>query len=157
MPDQTILAIDPGETESACVGYDPGTGELVHAWIMENVKLARLLRDGAKACLVIEDMDSYGMPIGKSTMTTLQWIGRFQEAWPGWCRLITRRTIKLHMCNSVRAKDSNVRQALIDRFGGSREKAIGTKKNPGPLYGIKTHLWAALAVAVTAAEQREVR
>jgi hypothetical protein len=36
-----------------------------------------------------------------------------------------------------------VRQALIDRLG-----LQGTKKAPGPTYGIKSHEWAALAVAV---------
>jgi hypothetical protein len=38
--------------------------------------------------------------------------------------------------------------ALIDRFGGS-ERAKGTKKAPGPLLAIKSHEWAALALAVT--------
>jgi hypothetical protein len=42
----------------------------------------------------------------------------------------------------MRAKDANIRQALIDKLG-----AVGTKKAPGPLYGISGHLWAALAVA----------
>jgi hypothetical protein len=48
----------------------------------------------------------------------------------------------------MKAKDANIRQALIDIYGGN-DKAIGNKKTPGPLYGIKGDLWAALAVAVT--------
>jgi hypothetical protein len=56
---------------------------------------------------------------------------------------VFRKDIKLHLCNSPRAKDANVRQALIDRIGPQ-----GTKKNQGPTYGIKSHQWAALAVAV---------
>ena len=32
---------------------------------------------------------------------------------------------KMNLCGSMKAKDSNIRQALIDRFG-----EVGTKKNP---------------------------
>jgi len=60
-------------------------------------------------------------------------------------RLVPRRDVKMHLCSSVRAKDGNIRQALIDRFG-----ADGTKRKPVPLAGISQHRWAALAVAVTA-------
>ncbi len=60
-------------------------------------------------------------------------------------RLVPRRDVKLHICRSAKAKDGNIRQALIDRFG-----PVGTKKAPGPLFGISNHRWAALAVAVTA-------
>jgi hypothetical protein len=47
----------------------------------------------------------------------------------------------------MRAKDANIRQALIDKIGPQ-----GTKAQPGPTYGIKSHSWAALAVAVYAAQ-----
>ncbi len=65
--------------------------------------------------------------------------------------LLKRFDVKLHLCGNARAKDTNIRQALIDRFGGieGKSKAVGTKKAPGPLYGCKSHMWAALAVAVT--------
>jgi hypothetical protein len=56
---------------------------------------------------------------------------------------VFRKDVKLHLCNSPRAKDANVRQALLDRLGPQ-----GTKKAPGPTYGVKSHEWAALAVAV---------
>ena len=58
------------------------------------------------------------------------------------------------LCKNNRAKDKNIRQALIDRFGPGKA-AIGTKKAPGPLYGLKSHLWSALAVAVVAADALE--
>jgi hypothetical protein len=80
------------------------------------------------------------------------WIGRFVEAWRGSYTLMFRREVKLHLCGQARAKDPNVRQALIDRFGPGREKAIGTKKQPGPLYGVSADVWSALAVAVTWSE-----
>jgi hypothetical protein len=50
----------------------------------------------------------------------------------------------------MRAKDPNVRQALLDKIG-----PVGTKKNPGPLYGVSGHGWSALAVAVYASECAE--
>ena len=59
--------------------------------------------------------------------------------------------MKLALCGSARAKDANVRQAIIDRFAGVGGKAVavGTKKNPGPLYGISNHKWSALALCIT--------
>ena len=38
---------------------------------------------------------------------------------------IYRKEEKMNICHTMRAKDSNIRQALIDRFG-----EVGTKKNP---------------------------
>ena len=51
-------------------------------------------------------------------------------------------------CNSAAAKDTNIRQALIDHYGGSKAEAIGVKAKPGPLYGIKADEWSALAIAL---------
>jgi hypothetical protein len=61
--------------------------------------------------------------------------------------LVFRKDVKMHLCNSMRAKDANIRTALIDKLG-----APGTKKMQGPTYGVTSHAWAALAVAVTAHE-----
>ena len=62
---------------------------------------------------------------------------------------VLRRDVKLHVCQSPRAKDANVRQALLDRFGPP-----GTKKAPGTTYGITKDTWQALAVAVTWDDKR---
>ena len=61
--------------------------------------------------------------------------------------------MKLTLCGDARAKDPNIRAALIDRWGGSKAAAVGTKKSPGPLYGFKSDMWAALAVAETFIER----
>src|SRR5699024_5972970 len=101
--------------------------------------------------LVVEMIASDGMPVGREVFETCLWIGRFIQA-AGGAELVYRRDVKLHLCGSARAKDANIRQALIDRFGPGREKAIGIKAQPGPLYGFKRDMWAALAVAVTYAD-----
>lgn len=96
--------------------------------------------------IAIEMIASYGMPCGKEVFETCLWIGRFTEH----CReprLVYRRDIKMHHCGSARAKDANIRQALIDKYG-----APGTKKNPGATYGLKSHLWAAFALATFISE-----
>jgi hypothetical protein len=89
------------------------------------------------------------MAVGAEVFDTVWWAGRFAEA----CQrvpvvMLPRRAVKLALCADSRAKDANIRQALIDRFGG-KDAAIGRKAAPGPLYGISRDMWSALAIAVT--------
>lgn len=141
-----ILGIDPGNEKSAFVFWD---GERVRERdIVKNESILDLagVAKSEEYTIGIEMISSYGMPVGKEVFETCVWIGRFIQVM-GETRLICRHEIKNHFCNSQRAKDGNTRQALIDRFGG-KEKAIGKKKSPGPLYGIKGDEWSALAVAL---------
>ncbi len=143
-----ILAIDPGPEKSAFVLYD---GRVVAKDIVRNGYLLEAIKSEEQAGqLVVEMIASYGMPVGAEVFETCVWIGRFIEANNGDHAKVYRKDVKLHLCGSPRAKDPNIRQALIDRFGG--DNAIGTKKAPGPLYGFKADMWAALAVAVTYAD-----
>lgn len=149
-----ILAIDPGTTQSAWCEFD-GL-RVIDCDIQENSVVLTKLRDYAgNYRIAIEMIASYGMPVGKEVFETVLWIGRFVEACSRvsvQAELVYRKDVKLHLCNSARAKDPNVRQALIDRFeplGGGKTPQIGTSKQPGPLYGVSSHVWAALAVAVT--------
>jgi hypothetical protein len=97
-----------------------------------------------KGPIAIEMIASYGMAVGADVFQTCVEIGRFVEVAGEHVSLVFRRDVKMHLCGSARAKDANIRQALLDRLG-----PVGTKKAPGPLYGVKSHIWAALAVAVT--------
>jgi hypothetical protein len=81
---------------------------------------------------------------------TCVWIGRFTEVARVEPTLCYRKDIKLFLCGTMRAKDANIRQALLDLIGPQ-----GTKAQPGPTYGIKSHSWAALAVAVYAAQNNK--
>lgn len=78
--------------------------------------------------VVIEMIASYGMAVGKTVFETCVWIGRFVEIASFnniKVEYIYRKDEKMNICNSMKAKDSNIRQALIDRFG-----PVGTKRNP---------------------------
>lgn len=136
-----IIAIDPGCTESAWIVYEDGKIDSFGKHLNDSV-LALMVH--GRGHLAIEMIASYGMPVGKEVFETCVWIGRFIEAWGGPYTLVYRRDVKLHLCGSSRAKDSNIRQALIDRFG-----APGTKANKGATYGISKDVWSALAVATT--------
>ena len=92
------------------------------------------------------------MAVGKSVFETCVWIGRFIEAWNGEWEYVYRKDVKMCLCGQTRAKDSNIRQAIMDRYGSERSIAIGTKANPGPLYQVSKDIWAALGVAITATE-----
>ena len=111
--------------------------------------LAKALRSGGLPDVVaIEKVESYGMAVGAEVFDTVFWSGRFAEAASSaTVVMLPRRVVKLTLCGDSRAKDANIRQALIDRFGGSA--AIGRKAAPGPLYGISRDVWSALAIAVT--------
>ena len=148
-----ILAIDPGPTLSAYVVWD-GVG--IHE--AEIVPTADLLSNSWRHAHIgsqidgcfIEEIKSYGMAVGAEVFDTCRWIGRYQERWLAFggsseAVLIPRKKVALHLCHSMRAKDPNIRQALIDRFGPP-----GTKKAQGVTYGLRKDLWSAFAIAVYA-------
>lgn len=155
-----ILAIDPGTEQSAFVVYD--AGRIVDMGIWPNSDLLEHIGDlsvNAKSGvedMVIEMVAAMGMAVGKEVFETVFWIGRFVECWNSarekTATRLYRRDVKLHLCGNMRAKDPNIRAALLDRFGPGKPKAVGTIKAPGPLYGIKSDIWSALAIAVTFAD-----
>lgn len=143
-----LYAIDPGPETSAIVLIKRGrvTGGLHPNQELRDAMLGPLTKPGH---LVIEQVESFGMPVGREVFETVFWSGRFAEAWQSkgagfsWSR-IGRKEIKLTLCGNARAKDPHIRQALIDRHGGP-----ACIKKGGALAGVKSHLWAALAVAET--------
>jgi hypothetical protein len=154
-----ILAIDPGPTESAYVMYEGGSVtefDKLPNWAIIDAVLQKF--GDTPTMLVIEQIAAMGMAVGAEVFETVFWSGRFAQEWENqsgtWDR-IKRHEVKMHLCGNMRAKDANIRTALLDKFGPGKEKAVGTKKNPGPLYGVSGDVWAALAVAITYAETRQ--
>ena len=124
-------------------------GKPVEFGIYENFDLLKKLRgDRESQEVVIEMIASYGLAVGAEVFETCVFIGRFMQAATSPVYRLFRLEIKNHLCHSSRANDANIRQALIDRFGG-KDKAIGCKKTPGVLYGVRADIWAALGVACT--------
>ena len=147
-----MIAIDPGPENSAFVVM--AAGEIEKFGIVSTLQLVDMLGYAPPGQLaVIEMIASYGMPVGAEVFNTCVFIGRMIESVNRNYELMFRREVKMHLCNNNHAKDSNVRQALIDKYGPGKDKAIGLKKTPGPLYGVSKDVWAALGVAVTWTER----
>lgn len=151
-----ILAIDPGTTQSGwCIFADD---KVRFSGVCQNQRMLQVVREAVRNIsadtLAIEMVASYGMPVGKEVFETVRWIGRFQQAWrdPEAVLLVYRKDVKIHLCQSMKAKDTHIWQALQDKLG-----PVGNKASPGPLYGVKSHARSAVAVAVTAAHMLEQR
>lgn len=152
-----ILAIDPGPEQSAyCLlsQTDDPRSTVEGFDKIPNRMFLREQWDGVDE-VVIEKIASYGMPVGEEVFETVYWSGRITQAVPGVVFRLPRKRIVTNLCGSARAKDANVRQALIDRYGG-KALAIGTAKSKGPLYGMAGDCWAALAVGLTFIDLRKV-
>lgn len=156
-----ILAVDPGSEQSGVVSYDIVSRELHQAVVLPNlVLLENFCNEGAGfwAHFIIEYPHVRGQMIKSQVIETIFWTGRFAEAWGDMSTFIRfdRKEVAMRLCGRAAAKDKQIRRALIARFpatGGGAEPAIGTKKAPGPLYGVKDHCWAALGVAVAYADR----
>lgn len=161
-----ILSIDPGNTYSAYSLLNNDLkpikfGKVLNEELLEIINEILILerqKDGRLTPnikhIAIEMVASYGMAVGKEVFETCVWIGRFYQAITEQTLIepyfIYRKEEKINLCNSMRAKDSNIRQALIDRFAKHDFKnGKGTKKNPDWFYGFKADIWAAYAVGVT--------
>jgi len=178
-----ILGLDPGNLQSGWVIYDPRELNVPWSGTTPNEDLKTQLEVFSETCslMVMETMRPRGMPTSLQEMETLIWSGRFIEAWNRPYRMVYRDKAKLHLCGKMAAKDTNVRQALIDRFGGN-DIAIGGERcakckgkgwfgagrpvcqecdgkqwahPPGCLHKVSSHSWPALAVALTWIDQHE--
>lgn len=149
-----IFAIDPGNVESAYVIVTNDLSEVIDKGKVENRELQEIIlawtnngRSPEDNHAAIEMIASYGMAVGATVFDTCVWIGKFSQLFelagfkPTY---IYRKDEKICLCHSMKAKDANIRQALIDRFG-----EVGTKKNPGYFYGFKADIWASMAVCTT--------
>lgn len=146
-----ILAIDPGNEQSAWAIIDTITYQPLVIRKDLNARLLYLIDtlvdEEENFYCAIEMIASYGMAVGKEVFDTCVWIGRFKEALKRsycQCDYVYRKDVKINLCQSMKAKDANIRQALIDRFG-----VVGTKNNKGWFYGFAADIWSAYAVGVT--------
>lgn len=151
-----ILAIDPGPEKSAYATLNKDLkpvkfGIVTNEELLDDLNWDRLQRDYDVEHFAVEMVASYGMAVGKDIFETVFWIGRFWEAAHEFKedrKRIYRKEVTVNLCGSAKAKDGNVRQALIDRFG-----VVGVKKNPGWFYGVSKDVWSAIAVGVTYADK----
>lgn len=160
-----ILAIDPGTLSSGWVLYDTKTHTVLDKGITDNYGLKLWvksnLEEGLFNSVAIEMIASYGMAVGQEVFETCLYIGQLMQIMDDNyipCQLIFRREVKDLICYNGKAKDKDIRQALIDEFprtGGGKQPQIGTKSEPGRLYGITSHIWAALGVAITHAKKEK--
>lgn len=138
-----ILAVDPGNEMSAYVILDDSF--IIHdKGIVDNEELLKIAEEKEYDKLIIEMITSYGMPVGREIFETCVFIGRLREKSTKPYKYIYRKDEKMNICHTMKAKDSNIRQALIDRFG-----EVGTKNNKGYFYGFKKDIWSAFAVGIT--------
>lgn len=147
-----VLGVDPGPSQTAYVLLDDPC--VVEFATLDNLLFKGQLRRlwSLSDHMAIEMIASYGMAVGREIFETCMWIGRYVELWDflgAGSTFVYRADVKMHLCKNNSAKDANIRAALIDRFGPGKDKAIGLKKTPGPLFGISGDEWAALGVAVT--------
>lgn len=157
MTERTVLAIDPGNRESAYALIGQDRRPLAFSKL-PNQDLLGLLRDGGFEAefVAVEMVAAYGMAVGADVFETCVWTGRFAEAldYVGYdTMLVKRHPVKMHHCRSAKAKDSDIRHALVDRFApGTRNYGKGVKDAPGWFYGFHDDVWSAYAIAVYVAD-----
>jgi hypothetical protein len=165
----TVLAIDPGPTESAYALIDAATRRPMDVNKVPNLTLRdKLINERSMTedhAVAIEMIASYGMSVGHEVFETCVWIGRFYEACGARINvggitgiteamLVFRKDVKMHHCHSAAAKDSNITQALRDRFAhGQTNYGKGTKAEPGWFHGFSADMWQAYALAVLVADR----
>ena len=148
-----ILCLDVGTLESGFCLLDSETYKPLKFGKINNEELLKIVKYDNYDVMVYEEFQSYGMPIGVSTLTSITWNGRYIQSALDRNKKVSRiyrKEEKINICGSLKAKDSNIRQALIDRFAKHDLKnGKGTKKEPDFFYGFKSDIWSSFCVGCT--------
>lgn len=156
-----IFAIDPGSTHSGWVIFNTDTKSVEHAGNDENQKIETLLESVARNksvdALLVEKPQLIGQQIWEQILDTCIWVGRYWKTW-----IFTVGFVGIYFYSSQEVKrtllgrmnvpnaDSELRQFLLSYYGET-----GTKKAPGPTYGVSKHAWRALALVATFEEVQQ--
>lgn len=148
-----LIALDVGTTQSGYCIVDVDTYKPLEFGKVDNNILLEKVKNSEYDMLVYEEFQSYGMPVGKSTIESITWNGRYiQSALDREKKVyaIYRKDEKINLCGTMKAKDSNIRQALVDRFAKFDFKSgKGTKNNKDFFYGFSKDSWSAFAISTT--------
>ena len=151
---RAVLAIDPGPVQSAYAIIRRKDLYVEDFGILENKKLIDTMQyicQDVNIDIAVEMIASYGMAVGATVFETCVWIGRIlQSLDPHSLRStrVYRKDVKMNLCGATKAKDANIRQAIIDRYSALYGENC-TKKN-GMLYKVSKDAWAAIAVGLAA-------
>ena len=185
-----VLAIDPGTLKTAYVLLCPETRVPLEFGKINNENM--LLKLISILDIHTDDLEivcEFPMPRGQLASThlfeTVEWIGRYHQlVFQKGSRFqhFDRKDVKMTICGTSKAKDPQIRAALIDIYGGE-DLAIGGKKckncagkgtkgrlkttcpecqgmgvmtPPGPLNGVSADVWAALGIGVSFLEMRRL-
>lgn len=171
-----VIAVDPGSEQSGLVVWD---GEcILSKGIASNLQVVAYIANlgkwsvqcNADAVLVIEYTKPYALRGQKSPQEpngrpyvpeqlydTAFFAGQIAREWEAQTCLeairLNRSDVIKHFAVASRGatstKDSQILNKLTKRFGPK-----GTKAAPGVTYGLSSHMWQALAVAVTYLDQQ---
>lgn len=145
------IGIDPGTTVSGVVIWSDVDHKVV--WTdgkIENDVLLNWLRRcywlnyGTCTALIVEALSPRGMSLDRNTMATIKLTGRLEEIGHNSTLetiLMERDVIKRELLGrtNLPGADSKIRSLLVDEAGPK-----GTKKEPGPTFGVSNHAWQAL-------------
>ena len=154
-----IFGIDAGSKKTGYVLWDDSKGLMLDCGKVDNEKILDLIIGcPPNTVFVLEQFRVYAKA-GQSIITSATWNGQF-------IRQIALREsehyfyfksqINKAICGKgTRVNDKDIRAALTARFphtgldGKGNPSVKGTKAHKGPLYGIGTDAWSALAVIRT--------
>ena len=194
-----ILSVDPGTTRSGFVVIDSETRDVLDAGVVSNDVMLMKCRGASIAgieMLVYEQIAAQGLAVGFETFETCFWSGAFAQAFheshsvaaspvgSSIVRPVKRHQVKTYLCGTQKAKDANIRRALLDLYGGDAAgkasvkcpacKGKGSKSagfkgcfdvctscngsgktTGGRLAGVTSHALAALAAGITFLDRKD--
>lgn len=163
--DGMLVGVDPGSVFGGLVSVEVIRGRPCHVVLPLGPRplMREIVRwiglpgasEAHRPGLVIE-LASGGRLLSRDLLATIFWSGRLVQAAlaAGWrVRGYSRPAIKSALLGRATYGDRHVRAWLIDAWGShpqsrcdAREPAIGSRRAPGPLYGVTRDAWSALAV-----------
>ena len=172
-PTTMQLFIDPGSTQSGYVIIDERDNSIVGSGKLDNSILMGMI-DEFKSAVIIETPYPRGQTPSWQLFETCIWIGRMKQIALDQhipVHHMDRNDVKRHIAGGTRAKDGDIRRAVIARYGGEPAlkrgkckqcKGRGTVRKitcssckgsgrvtKGVLADITADAWQALAMAIT--------